>query len=369
MTWWLAVDDPWGLRPRARLVVRDASGALVAVVRYEAGRRHVYAPRASGEFVRLVDVEEHLPAAVAAASAAVLGPAADESASTLPAGLAVLELPQGRGDEPQVRLTARTRDGGVRPLTLPRSELVRLALGPGVDLPPPGRPIPFLVPPASGLESVETVMVRDRAGLDRPPWSAPAADLPGEQIAARVARALGEWWRARDLRQAAVAGTSAASPSRWAAAPKVASKALLLLPSEAFGWPHTALRERLAAGWHAGPTAARLEDVEELPAVVVLASTEPPALLGARLARLAASPRMEGRLLAVYIAGVEGLRDDLPSELLARGGLAGLGLSEPAVTAAHDAVGALAAWQEALAARGERPVRVETVSGPFTWIF
>ncbi len=368
-TWWLAVGDPWGLRPRARLVVRDASGALVAVVRHEAGRRHVYVPRASGGFVRLVDVEKDLPAAIAAASAAVLGPAADETAPALPAGLAVLELPAGQGDEPQVRLTVSARGTDARPLALPRTELVRVALGPRVDLPPPGRPIPFLVPPTTGLDEAQTVMVRDRAGLDHPPWSAPVLDVPGEQLALRVARALGEWWRAKGHRQVAVAGTSAASPSRWAAAPKAGSNALLLLPSEAFGWPHAALRDQLASGWHAGPTAARLEDVEELPAVVVLASTEPPALLGARLARLAASPRMKGRLLAVYIAGVEGLRDDLPFALLGRGGLAGLGLSEPAVTAARDAAEALAAWQDALAAAGGQGVRVEALAGPFTWIF
>ncbi len=139
---------------------------------------------------------------------------------------------------------------------------------------------------------------------------------------------------------------------------------MLVLPLDGFS-SQSELRERLAASLggrvseRAEPTAA-----ENL---VVVVSAELPGRFANRLRAIAASPAMRGKLLAGWSLGGP-VRDDIAAWILEDSQVAGVGLAGGSVVGRRSAPDRLAAVAAELALRGKTD-RVESIPGPFLWVF
>ena len=140
--------------------------------------------------------------------------------------------------------------------------------------------------------------------------------------------------------------------------------AVLLLPEDAFPAGSSVLRARLEQAWRPGKVEAALVRPSQA-SLVILVSHEAPGLFATRLRQLVRSPLLEGKLLAAWcLAGR--VRQDLPADLLAESGLAGLGLAEASMIAMQRAPDELVSMRTALTESGRR---VEELPGPFLWYF
>jgi len=382
----LGVSSP-ELRLRRR--VADAAGREPTIERIEGERAFRYALVSGGDG-RALRAEPRpdpaLPPEIREPFGRFRKEAADRSQRrAVPPGLAVLEVGEGRRPSPSAppkatdsgtrapesaAIPLRVERSGEKPLEaiFPRQVLERLVLGREADL-SPGRPLPGLEPPATVLGSATTLMVVQDPVSARFPWSGSFEPVPGEEDGARIAEALGRWWRAQGGGGGAppvVVGTDLErSPARWQAAPRVSGKALLLLPNEAFPGLAAPWRSHLAARWPPKQIASSLPS-RSLPELVVLASAEAPGLLGARVRSLARADAMRGRLLAVCsLSGP--LRADLPAMVLAEGSLAGLGIAEFSLVDWRDLPSALEAFSRALVSKAARGRRIEELPSPFLW--
>lgn len=364
-TWWLAgAESPDVI---SRKVFRGADGVPVLFERLEGPRGLRYRLDSSGSGWKAALVQQ----------AAVPTPPADPEG--LPPGLATLAVgpPAAGAAAPGVspaigvRLVASV-DGSPRNLDadFPRALLQRLVVGRAAD-PTPDKALPALgtLPPSLG--SVEALMTLLGSAQRDAPWDRLPAAVAGEEDPVRLARALDAWWSTdpagrRPVR--AVVGTDpASSPRRWAAAPRVAQQgALLLLPEGAFPGATAGLRARLAAAWPAALVVSAVPAGSEA-SLIVLVSGEAPGVFAARLAGLAASPALSGKLLAAWCLSGE-VRRDLPARLLATTPLAGLGLAEASVIDLRSAAEDLGALGRSLAEQ-RAAARVETLRGPFLWYF
>jgi len=291
--------------------------------------------------------------------------------ATLPLGLALMQVraPDSGGaasptESPTllVRLTV-SQEGLPRQLEadFPRKVMQHLVLGPESD-PAGGRELPGISPPPPMLAGSDTLMLLIEPEQNRPPWIGGWPVLPGEEDAARIARALGLWWQAGATAteppapRVVVGVETASSLARWAAAPQVGASSLLLLPDRAFSGLTAGYRDRLARAWGAGPLASALPEALDAE-LVILVSGEPPGLLARRLRELSRDPRLQGKALAVW-GLLAPLRRDLPAALLAEGNLAALGLAPSDVVATRRAVTELQVYGEALrreSSGGQRP--------------
>jgi hypothetical protein len=142
---------------------------------------------------------------------------------------------------------------------------------------------------------------------------------------------------------------------------------VLLLPPAAFPRPSEALREELARSWTAGPVVEVLPPALDSELVLML-SQEPPGACAERLVALAADPRLAGKLLGGWcLAGA--LRPDVPASIVARGGLAGLGMASSDFVDVRRAPRLLASYAGALRSPLHATSRVEGIDGPFLWYF
>ena len=259
--------------------------------------------------------------------------------------------------------TARTFEA-----ELPRPVLQRLVLGREADR-SVGRPLPGLAPLPGALGQVTSVMVLPHEEHWRPPWEVRSPVLSGEEDPLRLARALKRWWDGSrpDAPSAVVGVNPAVSPSRWNAAPRPGSGALLLLPPSGFDGARAELREAIAGIWNAERVVASLPQ-ETDSKLVVLIGAEPPGRFGRRLRELSRDARMEGRLLAVWCLSGP-IRPDLAGSLLAEGKLAGIGIAESTVVLERRARDEISALQTALGQARSAPQRVERLPGPFLWHF
>jgi hypothetical protein len=357
--------DDEGPEARVRFRLGDPAGRPPSFVRVEDGRYIAYRFERDAGTLRAVPGPVSLPDPVRA----IVAPEPPDPASgpaQVPDGLALLSISGGAAGAPgsaaeASSLRLRVRAGG-RDVSadVRRGVLERLVVGREADL-LPGRPLPAFTPAKQMLGSDGTLMVMAGASEGRPPWGGPVAERPGEEDAARVARALDVWWRqdAGSGAERAVVGTDAAeSPARWAAAAVQDGRVDIVAPADAFPAGAEALRARLT-GAVERPGLARL---------VVLVSAEPPGLLGRRLRALARDPAMSGRALAVLNLG-GALRGDLPWSLLHEGNLSALGVHEAGPIGLAAAVDEVLAWVRSAEMPGAQGRRPESIPGPMTWYY
>ncbi len=333
------VTFPWirvvmgadGPDARSRLEILFPDGRARVIERYDDARFLRYSMERQGSgLVTRPTAESPLPASAAAARPP------DEPAAPLPAALATLEvLPAPAGtavseETPSVRLRLRSPGRPDVEAAFPRPVLQRLVLGPWADLAAP-KPLAGLGSPQQVLGTAARLMALMGPADSLAPWIGASDAVPGEEDPAKLGPAIGIWWASRPAATgplpAVVLGTAGArSVRRWEKAPAPVSGAVLLVPDGAFPGPFATLERDIASAWGVG---ARVKTVEagKTPDLVVLASAEPPALLGARLRALSRDPAMKGKLLAVWpFAGP--VRADLPASLLEEGNLAGVGVRE-----------------------------------------
>jgi len=159
------------------------------------------------------------------------------------------------------------------------------------------------------------------------------------------------------------------SPGRWGGVAGLGSGGALVLAEDAFPGTASALGQRLAAAWKAGPVVPAIaQTAGGSPALIVLVSAEAPAALGDRLRELSRSAAMKGRLLAVWPLGGP-VRADLPASLLAEGNLAGLGVAEYSPLGAARVEADLSALSSALASPDRGRKRPEDLPGRLLWYF
>ncbi len=345
-----------GDSPRSRKLVLDASGHVQEFERLEDGRLLRYGLAARGGEI----VAQLLPAAPGAPAAAPAAPGP---------GRLVIQPLAAADETPSVKLRLRRGDGPTSEQDIPRQELQLLVLGrdAGPSRDNPENSIRGLTA-AVGAEN--SVMFAAGGDESRSPCEHAAPPIPGEEDAPTLARAFNRWWSAAGAapRRSAVAGADpAASPGRWARSPAPGAGALLLAPEDAFPASSARLRAELTGAWKSGPVAAA-PPAKVASNVVVLASAEPPALLGARLRNLAPSPALKGKLLAVLSFGGP-IRRDLPASLLAEGGLAALGVAEAPPAGQSRWMHDLLEFDAALVKPAAADRRVEDVPGPFLWYY
>jgi hypothetical protein len=356
---------------RSRLVVMGLDGRAQTFERSDGWRflRYSLEPKGDDLVAR--------PVAQPPIPATLLTPRpADTSIAELPASLSTLEVvpgpAAGAAESPSVRLRIRASGRPAAEADFPRKVLQRLVLGAGADL-SAGNPLPGLGTPQQAFGSASRVMALMRSAQELPPWSGAWEPLPGEEDPVKLGVAAGRWWAADPAAAGTaplvVLGTSGArSVERWEKAPAPVGGALLLLPDDAFPGPVASIRDELRAAWGAERTVRTLAP-GKVPDLVVLASAEPPALLGARLRALARDPALKGKLLAVWPIG-GAVRGDLPASLLDEGNLAGLGLGEWSPVGLHRFAREAARLAQATSGGpAARKGRAEELAPFFAWYF
>ena len=323
-----------GPEARSRRLIVEPGTPMPMFERVEDGRFLSYRFARTADTLRSATAQRTLPPR--AFGVADTAPAA----GAVPEGIALLDLllpAEGQATDegaevPAVRVRVRAAPDRQLTADVPRPLLQRLVMGRGVDL-VPERPLAAFTPARQVLGDARAMMILQAPDETAAPWDGPGRPRPGEEDAARLARALTLWWGADPANGGAVAvvGTSpAASPARWAAAPKLGGPVLV--------------------------------------ADEVVVSSDSPSVLGRRLHEIAARPDAKGRILAVVsLAGP--LRSDLPAALLAEGNLAAVGLADEGLldpAAAREWVKTWAESAKAPASKGKRP---EELPGPFTWFY
>lgn len=334
----LGMDGPEG---RARR--REAGPAGVPVfTRFEDGRSIIY------KFVRDGNVLRATPATSALPDAA-FGDAPPAHAATEPPPPGLTVMDRVRADPASVEIRIVGANGRERGATLPRALLQRLVRGRAIDL-TPERPLPGFTPASDMLGESRVLMVMSSSDETRAPWAGATAVGPGEDDAARLAKALTRWWSADGASPArAIVGTDpATSTARWARAPKL-DGTLTVLDS----------------GTHSG-----LDGVPSKSGatVVLVISDEPAGLLGRRLRAMATDPAFTGKILAVAALGGR-LRADLPASLLREGRLAALGVLETGPVGQSRSIAELAQWARRVSGEVSKGIRAEDPLGPFTWFY
>ncbi len=155
------------------------------------------------------------------------------------------------------------------------------------------------------------------------------------------------------------------SPARWDASSPPGKVGVLVLPEDGFPGLARRFREPLESAWSAGDVVTALP--AKPPKVVVLASGEAPALLGARVRRLASRPEMKDRFLAVVSLSGE-LRTDLAASLASEGHLASLGVASFSPVGLSETVYEIEAMGVALA-NSAKDARIEELSTSFVWFY
>jgi len=267
-------------------------------------------------------------------------------AGAVPEGLVVLDLLTPAADVAAgsaIKLHVRAAPDRTLTADVPRGLLQRLVAGRGVDL-VPERPLAAFTPARQVLAEARTMMVLQTANETRPPWLGGIPPRPGEEDAARIARALTLWWDADPANDGALAvvGTSPGSPVRWASTSRLEGGAAVVEIGKG---------ETRAAG-----------------RLVVLVSGEAPGLLGRRLRELARDPALKGSILAVAPLGGP-IRADLPASLLAEGQLAAIGIADELPLNPAAAADRVRAWAAIAGDPASKGKRAEQIPGPFTWYY
>lgn len=344
---------------RSRLLNTNPAGKIYAVERYEDQRFVRYA------FDRLETnaVGTHL------SDATSMTPPAPGIVVAPTAGMASLELfhdPVDTSEKPQVRVRLAASGGKNLEAPLPRALLERLVLGRDADL-TPSKPLGALAPLPPALGDPKVLMVIDDERAVLPPWEVERPVLPGEEEPVTIARALNAWWAgdpATASLRAVVGVDRAASPARYAAAPRPDTKALLYAPTEAFPGATASWRAMFVDAWPASNVVTTLP--KKAPSLVVLVSAEAPAQLGLRVRALSQDPALKGALLAVLSLNGS-LRRDLPARWIGAGNLAGVGVYEGLPVGVPQLAGQIGALAKGLAATAA--MNVERLPGPLLWYF
>ena len=217
-------------RTREVAILKDVSFEL------EAGRFLSY------RFARTTDTLRSAPAQRTLPPRAFGSPDPSAGATTVPQGIVLLDLlpPEAADDgaeAPAVRVRVRAAPDRQLTADLPRPLLQRLVMGRDVDL-VPERPLAAFTPARQVLGDARTMMVLQAPDETASPWDGAPRPRPGEEDAARLARALTLWWGDDPAGEGAVAvvGTSAASPARWSAATTLDGSVALVEDGEIAPW-------------------------------------------------------------------------------------------------------------------------------------
>ena len=356
------VADPLGPGARLRSIMFPEGGASARVVRHEAGRTIVYRVEPFGDRVRIRSDKSRTAREVAGTGAVPEGLAVlrvDTGGTSRAEALLGTDDPDLEGDGLRLLFTASGERHGAAEFQ--RAALRRILLGPALDRGP--GPVDGLEPLPAPLGDVERLLVQAAAPEIAPPWEAAATELAPEEDPARLAAALAGWYDARAGGRPEVAvGVRPDAGERFVAAPAIGRRPFLLVPAAAFDGA-VITRDDLLAAW---PLSG-----EELPRrfgnLVVVLDDGPPDRLAARVADLAADPRLAGRLLAVVAAGAA-VRTDLPARLLEAGELAGVALLSIPPTEIHRLPERIRGWAESLARAGGRATIADLPDGPL-WYF
>ena len=341
-TWEETRGSVEGTEARMRRLISSGDAAGAFFERLEDGRYLSYRFEGTGGMLRAAP--QTSPLSERAIFETV--PQEGSEIGTVPEGLVVLDLLTPVADisvAPVIKLRVRAAPDRQLTADVPRGLLQRLVLGREADT-APDRPLAAFTPARQVLGEARTMMVLQTPNEIRPPWMASVPTRPGEEDAARIARALTVWWGADPANGGAVAvvGATPASPARWASSPKLDGSVAVI-----------------EAGKEGERPAGRL---------VVVVSAEAPGVLGRRLRSLAREPGMKGATLAVASLGGP-MRGDLPASLLEDGQLAAVGVADDLpqnVTVAADRVRAWAKHATDTASKGKR---AEEIPGPFTWYY
>ena len=328
-----------GPEARSRRRIAEPGAPTPMFERVEAGRFLSYRFTRSESTLRSGPAQRTLPPR---AFAPAEPPAA---ATTVPEGLAVLDLlpvegaPDDGTETPAVRVRVRAPPDRQLTADVPRPLLQRLVMGRGVDL-VPERPLAAFTPARQVLGEARTMMVLQNPEEVAPPWDGAQRPRPGEEDAARLARALSVWWGADPGNGGAVAvvGTSPGSLQRWSSATKLDGQV------------------------------AVLEEKDETSRIRVLVSRASPSVLSRRLQEIAASPGSKGAILAVISTGGP-LRGDLPAALLAEGNLSAVGIADEGLIELAEAREWAKAWADTAKEPGSKGKRPEEIPGPFAWYY
>jgi len=366
--WILAVYGESGPEPRSRRLLFDGGKRVSRIERVENRRLIRYRFDLQGERLTASLVDDPLAPDSRAANEAFARAAPLEGLA-----LMLVAADPWTGDAAEsagVPLTLRGSVGGVRrdlQAAFPRGLLRRLVLGRQLDL-TRDRPLSGLAPLPGSLGPVETMMVFLDEAQARPPWDGGVPAIPGEEDPIRLARALTAWWsfEGQDGPRAVVGVDPGDSVARWFLAP-TPKKTLLLMPDDAFPETRSGLSDDLRRAWGADAVVSELTEGAEVD-LVVLVSAEAPGRFGRRLRDLAGDPALDGKLLAAWCLSGP-IREDLPAEILAATGLAGLALADSTITVTRAAADRLAELRAALDLNASGDTRVERMPGPFLWYF
>lgn len=358
--WVTGID---GNEPRSRRRVPDVEGKAPVFERFEDGRFVSYRFEIAADAMRAIPAFGQLPSQ--AFGGAAVTPSGAAGVSAIPRGLALLDvlppaqdLPGDRELPPAVGIRLRGADGRARSAPFPRPLLQRLVLGRAVDA-TPGRPLSGFTPISDLLGEARTLMVMQTSSESTPPWTALRSPLPGEESAARLARALTRWWSedpATAPAHAVVGVDPATSLTRWSAVKPLDGALTVVAPAEAFPGPSSAWRAPLAS----------LPASSSGASIVLVVSAEAPGVLGRRLRSMADDPATAGKSVAVVsLAGP--VRDDLPASLLGAGRLSSVGVLEAGPVGIARALDEVAGWARAATGGGAKGKRPDEVPGPFLW--
>jgi len=339
VTWEETRSSVEGPEARMRRVVSD--GTSRTFERLEDGRYLAFRFETSGTALRAVSAQSPLRESVLFESVPEAG-----EIGAIPEGLVVLDLLTPVADiavAPALKMRVRAAPDRTLTADAPRGLLQRLVLGREADG-APDRPLAAFTPARQVLGEARVMMVLETPNEIRPPWMAAVPVRPGEEDAARIARALTVWWAADPANGGAVAvvGTSAASLSRWKGAPRLDGSVAVLEAAKEGDRP-----------------AARL---------VVVVSAEAPGVLGRRLRALARDPGMKGAILAVASLGGP-VRGDLPASLLGDGQLAAVAVADDLPLNQTAAAERVRSWARNAGDAASKGKRAEELPGPFTWYY
>ncbi len=339
---------PDTLDARIRVLERDDRGQLVRIARREAEQRWSYRFVVDGKQLR---------------ARTVAPPAFGETPSRtsvdlLPDGIAAMNLREADDEEGESTLWIDLHRGAstIRSAPMTARVLHRLLLGPGA-LSEREQSLPGWEPAPRELIAADAVVVWNSPEDRQLDWL-PAARRFGEAVPARLARGL-------NLRLDApvvIGMEGRASLDRLMAARKVPKRVPLVLPRDAFPFPHEGLREKLAAAWTAGPVLDAMP--ERVPDVLVLAAAESGGRFGERIASARAGDK-EGSLLVWNLT--ETPRTDRLHSWREQGGWNSLALAEGGVLQAREAAQKLGELSRSI--QQGRGMPVFTLRGPLLWYY
>jgi hypothetical protein len=339
---------PDTLDSRIRILERDDRGRVVRITRREAEQRWSYLFLVDGKRMR----------ARAAAPPAFGESPVRASVDVLPDRIAAMTLREAADEEGATTLWIDLHRGesAVRSAEMTARVLRRILLGPEAPT-ERQQSLPGWEPPPRELIDADAVVIWGSREDGQADWL-PAPRRFGEAIPGRLARGLN-----LRLDSPVVIGMDGErSLDRLTKAHMVPKRVPLVLPRDAFPFPHEDLRAKLAAAWTAGPVLDAMPD--RAPELLVLAGAESGSRFGERIAEARAGDR-HGSLLVWNLT--ETPRTDRLHGWREQGGWNSLALAEGGVLQVREAERRFAELSRSMQQTRGEPVF--TLGDSFLWYY